>query len=271
MSLIIYLVKKFHSISSSTTLCWSISASVRSISCGRREKWRGGGLKYSSTKSLRITCFCHYASHPVLCWKLSTLHFCFWLFFFSFDRPPVSQPSLSDESYPVTFWALHKSLVFPCGAQSSSSQFFQSKWSLSVFVTILSIRSNNYNFKFPLDTKNHNLSPEIIIILQHPEHKHNISLVLWWWMVTSTNNTPKRFSLCPSRHLSVQVIHSLRTFPSWPQWSLGRATTPSCCLCTMNRASSSSDWKWVALPCSCTRTTQANPALRTTPCSEESI
>lgn len=159
--------------------------------------------------------------------------------------------------------------MFPFSAQSPSFQFVQSEWSFSVFVAFLSIRSNNNNF-YTLDTKEHSPSPKIILRLQHSEHKHSISFLSWWWMVTATYNSPKLFSLCPTNRPFCQVMCSRRTFPSWPQWSLRRAASPSCCLCTMNRASSSSDWKWADLPCSCTRTTQANPALRTTPSSEES-
>lgn len=67
-----------------------------------------------------------------------------------------------------------------------------------------------------------------------------------------------------------QVMPSQRTFPSWLRWNQRRVASPSCCLSTMNRASSSSAWKWAVLQCSCMRTTLANPALRTIPCSEGS-
>lgn len=89
---------------------------------------------------------------------------------------------------------------------------------------------------YPLVSEENSLSPTMKR-LQNPGHKH--CTFNFWWMFATTPNSPNCFFLFPTHRLTSQVMCSQRTFPSWLQWSRKRAASPSCYLCTMNRASSS--------------------------------
>lgn len=111
----------------------------------------------------------------------------------------------------------------------------------------------------------------LCFVLQNGNRRFKINTIPLL-MTTCYSQPPLNFSFSQSNPQFVphQVNPSQRTSPSWPQWSPRRVASPSCFLSTTSRVSSSSDWRWDALPCSCMRTTQANPAPRTTPSSEES-
>ena len=75
MSLILSPVKKFKS--------YFLFSSAGAFECLLDRSSEGRGLKDTSTKSLWITCFCHYASHPALCWNCSHFAFLLQTFFLS--------------------------------------------------------------------------------------------------------------------------------------------------------------------------------------------